>query len=287
MEVFDARRCELGEGALWHPERRQLFWFDILGGALLSREGDTAQAWEFGECVSAAGWIDREHLLVATESGLWRFAIASGARERVAALPAEEGPALRTNDGRADPWGGFWFGTMGKRAEDRAGSIWRLWRGELRRLHGEVSIPNAICFDAEREIAYFADTRVGTVWTQALDPASGWPIGEPRAFLALAGTGRHPDGAVVDAAGRFWNAQWGTGLVACWGPDGRLLREERFPAGRLTCPAFGGDDLATLFVTSAQEGMDAGEREAEPAAGVTFARPLDVAGRPEPAVVLG
>ncbi|MBP7002659.1 SMP-30/gluconolactonase/LRE family protein [Amaricoccus sp.] len=285
-DVLDARRCELGEGALWHPERGQLFWLDIHGRALLGREGAAERAWDFGEQVSAAGWIDRDHLLVAGEGGLWRFAIPTGERERVAAMPPEEGPRLRSNDGRADPWGGFWFGTMGKRAEDGAGSLWRYWRGELRRLRPGLSVPNAICFDAEAELGFFADTRAGNVWRQRLDPASGWPAGEAEVWLALAGTGRHPDGAVIDAEGRFWNAQWESSLVACYGRDGRLLHEEAFAASRLTCPAFGGADLATLFVTSAQEGMDEAAREAEPAAGMTFARRVDARGRAEPAVVL-
>lgn len=284
--MFDERRCELGEGPLWHPGRGQLFWFDILGGALLSRDGHRPLRWELGELASAAGWIDRDHLLVATESGLWRFALASGERELVVALP-NEGGRLRSNDGRADPWGGFWIGMMGKKAEPGAGAIWRLWRGELRRIRGGLTIPNAICFDAGRARAYFADTHAGTVWVLPLDPATGWPEGEPRVFLGLADAGLHPDGAVVDAEGRFWNAQWGAGRVACYDPDGRLVRAERFEATRTSCPAFGGAGLGTLFVTTAQEGMDAEARRAEPRAGMTFARVLDVRGRPEPAVAPG
>ncbi|WP_299134520.1 SMP-30/gluconolactonase/LRE family protein [uncultured Amaricoccus sp.] len=287
MAVFDERRCELGEGVLWHPGREQLFWFDILDGALLSRRGEAALRWDFGECVSAAGWLDQDRLLIAAESGLWRFDVESGARERVAEFPTGDGPATRSNDGRADPWGGFWIGTMGKNAEQAAGAIWRLWRGELRRVRGGVSIPNAICFDAARELAYFTDTRVGIIWAQPLDPATGWPAGEARVFLDLREEGLRPDGAVIDAEGRLWNAQWGSGRVACYGPDGVCLGAERFNAARTSCPAFGGPMLDTLYVTTAQEGMDVAARAAEPAAGMTFGRPLAARGRPEPAVILG
>lgn len=287
MAVFDERRCELGEGALWHPEREEIFWFDILSGALLSRRGEVPARWDFGECVSAAGWIDHDRLLIAAESGLWRLDLESGARDRITAFPASEGPALRSNDGRADPWGGFWIGTMGKKGEQGAGAIWRLWRGELRQLRGGVSIPNAICFDAERERAYFTDTRAAIIWTQPLDPASGWPKGEASPFLDLRPEALHPDGAVVDADGQLWNAQWGVGRVACYSPDGAYLGAERFDASRTSCPAFGGSDFGTLFVTTAQEGMDEAARAAEPTAGMTFARPLAARGRPEPAVVLG
>ena len=128
---------------------------------------------------------------------------------------------------------------------------------------------------------------LGKVWAQPLDPATGWPAGEPRLFLDLVPEGLAPDGAVVDAEGRFWNAQWGAGRVACYDPAGRFLAEERFPARQVSCPAFGGADLATLFVTSAQEGLSDTERAEEPAGGMTFARRVAARGLPEPRVVLG
>jgi sugar lactone lactonase YvrE len=286
MTIYDARRCALGEGFLWHPERAQPFWFDILGFRLLSRDGDRELAWDFGEHVSAAGWVDRETLIVASETGLWRFGIESGAREFLGHL-TPDAPHLRSNDGRADPWGGFWIGTMGKRAEAKAGGIWRYYRGELRAVVPALSIPNALSFDASREIGYFADTAVGTVWSVPLDPASGWPKDEPRVFLDLAAEGLSPDGAVVDADGRFWSAQWGAGQVACYAPDGRFVHAERFPAPQLTCPGFGGASLRTLYVTSAREGMSAEALAAAPAAGATFAREVEARGLPEPRVVLG
>jgi sugar lactone lactonase YvrE len=287
VDVFDDRRCELGEGAFWHPLRGQFFWFDITGFRLLTREDGAAREWGLGEHVSAAGWIDRDRLLIASETGLWRFDLLTGAQELLTPLSADLAH-LRSNDGRADPWGGFWIGTMGKRAEERAGAIWRYWRGELRELFPGLSIPNAICFDAAREIAFFADTRPGTVWQQRLDPATGWPVGSPDVFLEMRQTeGNSPDGAVIDAEGRFWTAQWGAGRVACYdGRDGRFLGAESFGAVRTSCPAFGGEGLSTLFVTTAQQGMDALARAAEPLAGMTFARAIAAKGVAEPQVVL-
>ena len=81
--VFDPRACELGEGAFWHPERRQAFWFDILGKRLLSRHQGRELSWQFDEPVSAAGWIDRDSLLIASASALFRFHLGSGARESI------------------------------------------------------------------------------------------------------------------------------------------------------------------------------------------------------------
>ncbi|MBY0395033.1 MAG: SMP-30/gluconolactonase/LRE family protein, partial [Thermoleophilia bacterium] len=109
-ETYDDRPCELGEGPLWHPGREQLFWFDILGRKLLSRTAAGPLSWSFGECVSAAGWIDRDRLLVASETALSVFDLTRGTSDRVVPLVADR-PDLRSNDGRADPWGGFWIGT--------------------------------------------------------------------------------------------------------------------------------------------------------------------------------
>ncbi len=283
--LFDARICELGEGLFWHPERRQPFWFDILGRKLLSREGEVERSWSFDELHSAAGWIDHDRLLLASETGLWEFDIATGARQPVSLIEADN-PATRSNDGRADPWGGFWIGTMGKRAEPGEGAIWRYYRGELRKLVENLAIPNAICFDADRARAYFADTPAHVVWKQQLDPATGWPRGPRSTFLDLSKEGLHPDGAVIDAAGRFWNAQWGAGRVACYDSEGHLLFSEAFPAPQVTCPAFCGADLTQLVVTSAWEGMSATDRAAAPHSGATFARRVRAIGIPAPRVSL-
>ncbi|TPE48533.1 SMP-30/gluconolactonase/LRE family protein [Amaricoccus solimangrovi] len=284
-EIFDPRICELGEGLFWHPDRRSAFWFDILGRRLLSRDGSEELAWELDELHSAAGWIDRDRLILASETGLWDFHLATGERRLLAPLEADR-PETRSNDGRADPWGGFWISTMGKKAEKGRGAIWRYHEGELRRLHDGVSIANAICFDRDRARAYFADTPTSTVWTQPVDPVTGWPSGPKRVFLDLSAEKLHPDGAVIDAAGRFWNAQWGSGRVACYDADGHMLFAESFPARQVSCPAFCGPDLARLVVTSAWEGMSEEERAREPLAGATFARRVRAMGVPAPRVRL-
>ncbi|NTB87533.1 SMP-30/gluconolactonase/LRE family protein [Agrobacterium tumefaciens] len=262
-DVFDPRHCELGEGALWHPERQCLFWFDILVNRLFGRDGDQALQWQFAENVFAAGWLSRDELLVASETGLWRLNLTSDVRERVAEFPAE--PHLRSNDGRADNW----IGTMGKRSEQEAGIIWRYYRGEMRAIYPGISIPNAVCFDAGRSLAYFADTRRKTTWHVRLD-AEGWPVASPEIFLDLNDAGLSPDGALIDAQGNFWNAQWGACRVACYAPDGREIAVEHFAASRISCPAFGGKDLDLLFATSAFQGMSSDARRDEPNAGATF-----------------
>lgn len=279
-DLYDDRHCKLGEGPLWHPERGQLFWFDITGRKLLSRLGDDALQWDFDECHSAAGWIDRDTLLIASETGLWRFDIDTGARTSVTPLEADD-PVTRSNDGRADPHGGFWIGTMGKRAETGRGAIYRYHDGELRKLFSDISVPNSICFAPDGRTGYFTDTLDGQIYRQPLD-AAGWPSGDKTVFVDPGADGFNPDGSVIDAEGALWNAQWGAGRVARYLPDGTLDQIVEVPGAHASCPAFGGVDLSTLFITTASAGI----RQPDRFQGKLYSLDMGVSGLPESKVVI-
>jgi len=287
--VFDNRVCSLGEGPLWHPERQQLFWFDILGNRLLSRDSDGVQEWAFSNHVSAAGWVDRDHLLIASEDGLDLFGLVSGKRERLVDLEADN-LVTRSNDGRADPWGGFWIGTMGTGFEPGVGSIYRYYQGRLERLFGDITVSNAICFAPDRSFACYSDTPTHRIMRQALD-GDGWPVGASEVFVDLSGEGLFPDGAVFDAAGCLWNAQWGAHRCARYDPEGRFLGAVGFDAVQTSCPAFGGADLKILYMTSAAVGLETpGEGDGltfcmTPQIGANMAGP-EIRGLPEYRVVL-
>lgn len=258
VQIFDDRSCELGEGPLWHPLRNELFWFDILNCRLLSRGATGPREWTFNRMVSAAGWIDADTLLIASETNLIRFDLKTGAEHEICALEADRRDT-RSNDGRTDPQGGFWIGTMGLGAETGAGSIYRWYRGELRRLHDGLTVPNAICFSPDRDRAYFSDTRARQVFSQPIDALTGWPTGPAELFIDLRATdGRpeeKPDGAITDTEGCLWIALWGSACVARFSPDGTELSRIPFPTGHTSCPAFGGPDMSTLFVTTARQNM--------------------------------
>jgi sugar lactone lactonase YvrE len=279
--IFDPRPCDLGEGPMWHPLRDELFWFDITGRRLLSRAGDRTGEWHFPDMVSAAGWLDHDRLIVASERALFQFDLRDGTQAPLAALDGGN-PRTRSNDGRADPQGGFWIGTMGKAAEPGLGAIWRWYRGALRCLYPRITISNAICFAPDGRTAHFTDTPTGKVMRVALD-AEGWPKGAPEVYLDLSAEGLNPDGAVIDAAGRMWLAEWGAGRVACYGPDGSRVQVVAFDAPHTSCPAFGGD---TLYCTTALQGMDAAARAAHPRAGQTFMAPRIAQGQAEHRVIL-
>lgn len=278
--VFDARPCSLGEGALWHPDRQALLWFDILQGRLCMKGAAEDAEWNFGEMASAAGIVDETTLLVATETGLRRFDIASGEHELLAPLEAED-PMTRSNDGRADPHGGFWIGTMGKTAERGAGAIYRFHGGAVEKLFGDVTIPNAICFAPDGRAAYFADTAEQRILRQALD-SEGWPDGAPELFADLAPDDEHPDGAVTDAAGHLWVALWGQGAAARYTPWGAREELVHVPGLHSSCPAFGGEDLTTLYVTTALQDLP----HPDAAQGLVYAIEAAGKGRAEPRVIL-
>jgi sugar lactone lactonase YvrE len=282
--IFDDRPCELGEGPLWHPLRQELIWFDINGRRMLSRTGAGPVEWKFDEMVSAAGWIGRDEILIASETGLYRFNIDTGDRTIIAPLEADD-PTTRSNDGRADPQGGFWIGTLGKAHGDglpARGAIYRYHRGELRRLFAPIAIPNAISFAADGRTACFSDTLSQKVMRVALD-AEGWPKGQPEVYLDLSAEGLYPDGAVIDAAGVMWLAQWGAARVAAYAPDGQFLRAIAFDAPNTSCPAFGN---GTLYCTTAFKEMDATARAAYPHAGKTFMAPGIAEGQAEHQIIL-
>lgn len=280
MQRFDDRPCDLGEGVFWHPDRAAFFWFDILNRRLLSRGAQGAQDWRFDVMASAAGRLEGDRLLLATEMGLALLDLTTGQMTPHREVEADR-PDTRSNDGRADRQGGFWFSTMGKRAEPGAGSIYRYYRGQVARLFDGITIPNSISFAPDGRLAYFADTAQRLVWAQDLD-LEGWPKGAPRVFLDLRAEGLNPDGAVCDQDGGLWIAIWGEGAVMRFDDQARLA--DRVAVGGLhsSCPAFGGPDLAQMLVTTAREGID----DPDPDQGLPWLVVPGARGMPEPLVML-
>lgn len=277
MRVFDHTRCHLGEGPLWHPERQSLFWFDILNKRMFG-EGAVHQ---FEVHVSAAGWIDQDCLLVASEHALFSYNLDTRVQVHIAAIEADN-PVTRSNDGRADPFGGFWIGSMGKRTERGAGAIHRYYRGTVETLFENITVANAICFSPDGKFAHYTDTTTQQVMHIALD-AEGWPEGGAHVFVDTRAEGFFPDGAVMDVEGCLWVAHWGHGRVARYDPQGVFIGAVSVPAVRTTCPAFGGADNSTLFVTTATMGMGT---DAGPQDGKTFMIETNTTGQREHRVIL-
>lgn len=265
--------CELGEGPHYDRASNTAWWFDIIGKTLVEHRFETGETvvHALPRMGSVVARIDDARQLIAMEDGLYCREKKTGALTLLHPLEAENA-ATRSNDGRVHPSGRLWIGTMGKRAEQAAGAIYWFDGAELRRLFGDITIPNSICFSPDGATGYFSDTRQRTVWRVSLDPSSGLPQGEPQVFLTADDRppGGNFDGSVVDVEGVLWNAAWGAGAISGYAPDGRLVRRHDIPARQTSCPCFVGAALDSLLVTTASEGYGPEERAADPDAGATF-----------------
>ncbi len=265
--ILSDERLELGEGATYDPDTGTAWWFDILGRALheyhLASRRKAVHPLPFMASVLAR--VDAGRQIIASEHGLYRRDVATGALDLVTPIEADR-PDTRSNDGRVHPSGALWIGTMGKKAEDRAGSIYHVHRGVVTLLYPGISIPNGICFSPDGTAAHFVDTRLNRYMRVALDPATGLPVADPVVFLDQNGIAGGIDGAVMAADGSIINARWGAGRLDVYDRDGRIARSIAMPARQVTCPAFIGPDAGRLLVTSAWEGLDAAGRAADPLA---------------------
>ena len=281
-ELFIDCRNTLGEGPFWHPDLRRLFWFDILSKKLFAADahGRITDEYSFDGYVSAAGVIDRDTLAVAASGAMLRFDLKTKATTVLAPLEADK-PGNRPNDGRVNHAGGFWIGTMSLQGskEKGLGAVYQFRSGKLVMLFDNITIPNSACFAPDGRTAYFADSDTKTIRKCRIDPSNGLPLSEWTDFARIeVGV---PDGSVVDSAGYIWNAQFNGSKVVRYAPDGTIDRIVELPVSKVTCPAFGGDDLKTLYITTAREGLKPEELEREPHAGSIFSIRVDVPGQAE------
>ena len=279
IKIFDNEQCLLGEGALWHPQRRQLFWFDINHKKMYSIENGCQKEWQFNECVSAAAWVDFSTLLISSESSLFTFDLNNSMESSIVELE-ECSKETRSNDGRADPWGGFWISTMDKNCEKPIGSIYRYYNGVIKKLFGSLVIPNSICFSAEDCMAYFSDTKKKIIYYQSLDSTTGWPEGKKGILANFSDSNLNPDGAVTDIKGNLWCAMWGASEIICLSKNGKILERIKTPVRQPTCPAFGGKNYNKLFFTSASLDLESKNDND----GKTFFMNTRAKGIPEPKV---
>lgn len=174
---------------------------------------------------------------------------------------------------------------MGKNGEPGQGSLYRWYRGELRKLDGGLTVPNGLCFDRERRLAYYADSAANTIYKVALDAQTGWPESAREVHLELVEDQLIPDGAVVDVQGNMWTSLWDASRTQCYTPQGEARGALKAPIIRTTCPAFGGDDFTDMYVTTAAVGLEDAADAVVPN-GVTLVYRNAVQGGAEPAVIL-
>lgn len=280
VEVAARGADRLGECPLWDERESMLWWVDSRWPALKRFDPATGAVMMqvLPEVVGSIAFRDQGGLLAATKSGLHVLDGSGGALEPMA-NPEAHLPENRFNDGRCDRAGRFWAGTMCDARRDPTGSLYRFDADfACAKLRNAIIIPNGLAFSPDNRTMYFADTNRHTIWAWDYDLASGAATNE-RVF-ADTGEGR-PDGSCVDADGGLWNAQYGGGRLVRYAPTGKVDRVVEVPVANPTCCAFGGDDLGTLYVTTATQRLSPEELAQQPLAGSLLALRPGVKGLPE------
>ena len=272
-------RSFLGEGPVWDARIDRLVWVDILAGRLhlTARDGATrtiSLPSAVGSVVlrASGGWV------AALADGFWSVA-QDGAVERLADVQSDR-PDLRFNDGKCDPQGRFWAGTMALDHRAGAGALYRLDADlTVTKTVDDVAISNGLDWSLDGRTMYYVDTPTRRIDQFDFDPATG-TISARRPFATIPPGDGSPDGLTVDAEGGIWVALWDGWVVRRYRPDGSFDREIRLPVSEVTCPVFGEPDLAEIYITSAWELLDDERHAREPLAGGLFQVRPGVRGRP-------
>lgn len=282
--------ARLGESPFWHPDEAALYWLDIPGRALHRWHPATAshRHWLLPAEPGCIAPLPAGGLVVALRDGLWTFDPAAGRLGPCLAAAPYDDAEQRFNDGKADPQGRMWVGTIHEPRDRPAAALYRLAGGRLDRVAGEATVGNGLAFSPEGTTLYWADTTAHRVCAFDFEPVTGTPSRrrvfaqfEPRAAGAAPGAyGGRPDGAAVDAEGAYWVAMYEGGRLLRLAPDGGVLAELPLPVRCPTMPCFGGPDLKTLFVTTARDRRPDDELAGTPWAGQVLWRRVDVAGLP-------
>lgn len=290
----------LGESPFWHPQEAALYWIDIPGRALRRADAATGaqQRWSLPSEPGCIGPMAGGGLLLALREGLFRARHLGAALERLVAAPYD--PATtRFNDGRADAEGRLWVGTIYEPRDKPEAALYCFDpRGApgLTRRAGGATTGNGLAFSPDGRTLYWSDTPDHVIRAWDLEPLTGtltrprefhrfapkpagWsPSGDP--LRDTARYGGRPDGAAVDAEGYYWVAMFEGGRLLRLAPDGRVVSDWPLPVRCPTMPCFGGEDLCTLYLTTARQGRSAAELAACPLSGHVLWTRVEVPGLP-------
>ncbi|MDE2419216.1 MAG: SMP-30/gluconolactonase/LRE family protein [Burkholderiales bacterium] len=285
----------LGESPFWHPHEQMLYWVDISGKQLLRANiyMGTVQAWDMPSepgCIAPAA---RGGLVVALRHGVFRALEWGGLLTHITTLPYDT-HTVRANDGKCDALGRFWVGTIDEPKAGRAAALYsidcRAGSPVVKRQAGDALTANGLAWSPDNQTLYWADTPNHTVHAWNYDLPTN-TLSAHRTHLQLppkpAGwtfeqstyAGR-PDGAAVDVQGNYYAAMYEGARICKFAPDGMLLAEIPTPAQCPTMPCFGGEDLRTLYLTSARHGRSEAELARYPQSGCVFSMRVDTPGLP-------
>lgn len=294
-QTVGAGHYELGESPFWHPLEQRLYWVDIPGKKILRAQPSTGlvEAWDMPSEPGCIAPATQGGLVMALRHGVFRARSWGGALEWITTLPYDSS-TVRANDGKCDPLGRFWVGTIDEPKASRAGELFsidcRPGTPVVQRQAGDALTANGLAWSPDARTLYWADTPQHLVHAWDYDLAANTlsahrehlqfppkPAGWTFEDQSYAG---RPDGAAVDVLGNYWVALFEGRRIRQFAPDGRLLQEIETPAQCPTMPCFGGEDLQTLFVTTARHGRSAAELAQFPNSGAVFCTRVQTPGLP-------
>jgi sugar lactone lactonase YvrE len=273
-------RDELGEGPHWDAGSRQLIHVDITRGLVYGLNPETGQTWRIaqgGEVSAAIPCRDGGFLLANGHELVIR---SSDSEPRIVASVERGLGHTRFNECRCDPRGTLWAGTMSRERRPRTGALYRLAPGgTIERVVTGTTISNGLGWSPEADRMYFIDSLTYRIDVFDYDLSSA-ELENRRTLASVDSNDGLPDGLTVDAEGCIWVCLFGGAAVRRYAADGSLMAHVSLPVTNPTCPAFGGADLATLYITSARHRLTAQQLAAEPLAGALLSMRLGVSGVP-------
>jgi sugar lactone lactonase YvrE len=264
----------VGESPLWHPQERRLYWVDIQGKKVHRFDPASGRNESFAlpEIVTCLAFRKRGGLVLTLRKNFAFFDPDSGKLEVLASVEADK-PDNRFNDGRVDPQGRFWAGTMGNTAWDQpVGTLYRFDSDQtVTPMQTSVECSNGTAWSPDGRTMYYTESFRYAIFAYDFDGSTG-TLSNRRVFAQVdRQLGAFPDGLCVDAEGGVWSNQVGIGRVVRYDPAGEITCQIQLPVPRGCGSMFGGDDLDTLFVTSARETMTPEQIQAAPLSGSLFA----------------
>jgi sugar lactone lactonase YvrE len=272
--------AELGEGPLWQAAENAVYFVDIKGRNIhrLTVTTGQTQTWKAPDQPGFVAPLAEHGFVCGLPGGLYRFDAGSGQFSKLKEVEAHL-PGNRLNDGFVDASGHLWFGSMDDAEEQPSGTLYRVNdAGELVAQDDDYVITNGPAMSPDGRTLYHNDTMRRVVY--AFDVSEDGSLSGKRIFAAISGDG-HPDGMAVDADGFVWVALFGGWRIERFSPDGKPVEQVPFPCANVTKLAFGGDDLQTVYASTAWKGLSAVERQQQPLAGGLFSFRSPVPGQPQ------
>jgi sugar lactone lactonase YvrE len=262
----------LGEGPAWHEGQQRLYWVDIKKMQVHCFEPRTNNhlVWSVGKKVGAVVPATNGNLILALQGEIAELDIISGTVTTLKELESHI-PENRCNDGKCDAAGRFWIGTMNNSCKPCEGSLYCIDRAlNVNSVLTELSVSNGMGWSLNGNQMYFIDTADHNVkrFDFHRDEVT---LRNEQVILRFEDTDESPDGMCVDSEGMLWIAFWCGKRVGRYDPvSGKQLAEIEVPALNVTSCCFGGDDLATLYITTAREELSASQLEDYPLSGSLF-----------------